>query len=76
MTDSEILDFLRERFARLDARLDGIAADIRDLKFRVTSIEQQLAGLRADLANQSLRMDRIELRLDQIWRRLDLAPIA
>jgi tetrahydromethanopterin S-methyltransferase subunit G len=74
MTDqnAEVLDFLRENFTRVHARLDTFSAAMLDLSHRVTSLEAQVALVHGDFANQSIRMDRIETRLDRIERRLDL----
>ena len=43
-------------------------ADIRDLKLRVTNVEEGLAGVHR-------RLDRTDARLDRIERRLDLADL-
>ena len=55
----------RDRFSRIDERLDRMAEDVRGLKVRVTSSEENAAG-----ANR--RLDRIEDRLERIEKRLDL----
>src|SRR5438105_971403 len=52
---------------RLDRKVDRLIDDVQDLKHRMTALEIQVAG-------QSSRMDRIEIRLDRIERRLELAP--
>ncbi len=57
---------------RMDAKLDRITDDLRDIKPRLTSVERQLGELRVDLAGQAARIDRIEVRLDRIERRLDI----
>lgn len=56
-----ILDFLR----RFDTRLNRIEEGIRDVKFRVGSIETSVAHV-------SSKMDRFDERLSRIERRLDL----
>jgi uncharacterized coiled-coil protein SlyX len=73
--DNIVIVFLR----RIDQKIDLLAADVQDLKQRVTSLEGQFAHLQSDIARlhgdfagQSARMDRIEQRLDRIERRLDL----
>ena len=55
----------RDRFSRIDERLDRMAEDVRGLKVRVRSYEENAAG-----ANR--RLDRIEDRLERIEKRLDL----
>jgi archaellum component FlaC len=74
--DGEVLDYLREQFARVHARFDRLDADVGDLKVRMTSVENQIAGLHGDFANQSRRLDRIDQRLGRIERRLDLVDDA
>lgn len=68
----DVLDYLREQFARVHEKLDRVIADVGDLKVRVTSLERAVAGLHGDFANQSARLDRIDLRLERIERRLEL----
>lgn len=68
----DVLDYLREQFARVHGRFDRIDADMRDLKVRMTSVEEHIASLHGDFANQSRRLDRIDLRLERIERRLEL----
>ncbi|OWJ65623.1 hypothetical protein [Inquilinus limosus] len=65
MTDapeSLILRYLRQ----IDHKVDRLAEDVHDLKVRMTSVEENLAGVQR-------RIDRVEARLDRIERRLDLA---
>ena len=57
-----MLVFLR----RIDEKLDRVIEDVRDLKIRVTNVEEGLAGVHR-------RLDRTDARLDRIERRLDLA---
>ena len=59
--DNILLEYMR----RFDRKLDGIAADLRDLKVRVTSLDTGLAGVNS-------RIDRLEIRLDRIEKRLEL----
>ena len=74
--DNLVLVYLR----RLDEKLDRVAADVSELKTRMTSVEQQVANLAATQASHyailSTRLDRVETRLDRIERRLDLAEPA
>jgi hypothetical protein len=69
---TDVLDFLREQFARVHTKLDLLTAGQLDLSSRVSSLEAQVALLHGDFANQSMRIDRIEHRLARIERRLDL----
>lgn len=74
--DRDVLDFLREQFGRVHAKLDRLGDDVRELKQRVTTLEIQVGSLVATesshYAQTMLRMDRLETRLDRIERRLDL----
>jgi hypothetical protein len=64
--DNLVLVYLR----RIDGKIDRLSDDIQDLKHRVTSLEGQVASIRADMAAMSFRIDRI----DRIERRLELVP--
>lgn len=67
MTDAP--DNLTLRYLRqIDAKIDRVVDDLRDLKVRATLLEEGLAG-----ANR--RLDRVELRLDRIEKRLDLVEV-
>lgn len=75
MTDDTanlILTLLRDLRSDMITRFNQIRDDIADLKHRVSSLEQQVAGLRMDLAHYSLRQDQYEERLRRIERRLEL----
>ena len=63
-----ILIYLR----RIDARLERMEEDVRDLKYRMTLVEEGMGRITQSYAGLQLRMDRIENRLDRIERRLDL----
>jgi DNA repair ATPase RecN len=49
----------------IDGKLDRVHDDVRDIKVRITSVEEALAGV-------NRRIDRSESRLDRIERRLEL----
>jgi predicted nucleic acid-binding Zn-ribbon protein len=65
-----------EHLRHIRGSVDRLAEDIRELKHRVTTVEQQMSSLTATEANHyaslASRMDRIENRLDRIERRLEL----
>ncbi len=67
--DSLVLRILRG----VDMKLDRIIDDVCDLTRRMTSVEGQVSLLHGDFANQSLRLDRMDGRLDRIGRRLEFA---
>ena len=66
--DNLILVYLR----KMDAKLDRLVDSVADLGRRVTPLETKVVLLHGDFAAQSERIDRIELRLDGIERRLDI----
>ena len=64
---------------RMDAKLDRVLVDIRDLKHRATAQEVSAASIRREvavvgeaIAQLAVRMDTFDDRLDRIERRLDL----
>jgi len=61
--DNVALVYLR----RIDEKVDRVIEDVRDIKFRVTNLEEGQAGI--------LRLDRVNARLDRIERRLDLVEL-
>jgi archaellum component FlaC len=62
------LVFLR----RIDERLDRIEGDLGDIKLRMTASEEHLASMMMSLAGVNSRMDKIDVRLTRIERRLEL----
>jgi uncharacterized coiled-coil protein SlyX len=70
--ESIFLAFLR----RIDAKLDGLVDELREVKHRLTTLEitfaNQAATEASHYASLALRLDRTEMRLDRIERRLDL----
>jgi archaellum component FlaC len=63
--DNVVLVLLR----KIDERTDRMANDLQDLKVRVTSVEEGLAGV-------NRRLDRLEGRVERIERRLELTDVA
>lgn len=59
--DSIVLALLR----KIDQRTERMADDLQDLKVCVTAVEEGLAGV-------NRRLDRLEIRVDRIERRLEL----
>jgi archaellum component FlaC len=60
--DRLVLRFMRQ----VDAKLDRVIDDLGDIKIRVTNVEENLAPL-------NRRVDRMDLRMERIERRLALA---
>ena len=80
MSDNQdVLDFLRERFKRVDDKLDRIGADMLEVKERLTAVEIQVGNLSGTEASHygatMLRLDRLEQRLDRIETRLNLVDV-
>jgi archaellum component FlaC len=59
--DSIVLVYLR----RFDEKLDRVIDEMRDVKVPLTAVEEGLAGV-------NRRLDRLEIRVERIERRLDL----
>jgi hypothetical protein len=69
----EVLDYLREQFSRVNAKLDLLSGDMTNLKVRVSGLEAEAGHVRIGLAEVNHRLDRMDGRLDRIGRRFDLA---
>jgi predicted nuclease with TOPRIM domain len=69
MTD-ETANLILEHLRHLRSGLDAVREAVRDIKIRLTHVEEGLAGV-------NRRIDRVETRLDRIESRLGLvdAPI-
>ena len=63
--ENVILALLR----RMDAKLDRVIDDVQDLKVRMTAVGEALVGVHR-------RLDRLEVRVERIERRLDLVDAA
>jgi chromosome segregation ATPase len=63
--DNIVLAYLR----RIDERVERLVDDMQDIKTRLTAAEEAIVGL-------NRRIDRIDLRLERIERRLELTPTA
>ena len=72
MSNNPVLDYLREQFTIVDAKLDHLQVDVTDLKGRMTALEIESGHVRVELAAVNNRVDRMEARVDRIERRLDL----
>jgi hypothetical protein len=62
--DNIVLVYLR----RFDEKLDRVIDDVRELKGRMTALEEAVVGIQR-------RMDRLDLRLDRVEKRLDLVDL-
>jgi hypothetical protein len=62
----------RERFNRLDAKLDRLLELQETTTLRLSSMEQKLAHIGTDIARIDARLDGFEKRLARIEKRFDL----
>ena len=73
---ANVLDYLREQFARTNDKIDALRADMAEVKQRLTTLEIQsgnfMASEQSHYGATMQRLDRLESRLDRIERRLDL----
>jgi archaellum component FlaC len=51
---------------KIDQRTERMADDLQDLKLRMTAVEEGLAGV-------NRRLDRLEVRVERIEKRLELS---
>ena len=58
-------DFTLVLLRRMDEKLDRLIDDVGDLKVRMTAVEESVVGVHR-------RLDRLELRIERIEKRLDL----
>ncbi len=70
--DQDVSNIMLEHLKHLRKGQDAIREDIRDLKFRVGSIERSYVSVQETLAHHSNRFDRIMDDLDIIKKRLEL----
>ncbi len=68
----EPIDLNRERFNRIDGKLDRILSAIEQLTLRAGSLEQKTAIVVTDIARIDFRLDEFDRRLARIEKRLDL----
>jgi archaellum component FlaC len=80
--NSEVLDFLRARFARQDERLDRMEGKLDEVSTRLGAVERDveglhdgLAALRVDLASMQGRLDGIDRWLGRVERRIELVEV-
>jgi hypothetical protein len=70
-TENLVLELLR----RIDRRLQNVENDGQDVKARLGSLEEQIAGLRRDFARLEVRMDRLDGRIERIGISLGDRPV-
>jgi hypothetical protein len=65
-----VLDFLRERFNRLDSLCESTDGRLREHACRINTLEQQTATETARVIALKLRVDRVIDRLEAVERQL------
>ena len=69
--ETDIRDFIHERFTHLDQKLDGTISEIGEVKTPLTSLEARMTSLEASVVHVHERMDGLQRQLDNIGGRLD-----
>jgi predicted nucleic acid-binding Zn-ribbon protein len=67
-TENLVLELLRH----MRSSLEALAADMSDVKLRLTALEEHLASQQMQLVGLNRRMDRFDERLARVERRLGL----
>ena len=65
-------NLILERLRRIDDRLGDIGGDIKDVKLRMTAMEEHLLSLQTSVLAVNTRLDRFDERLERVEKRLDL----
>ena len=68
-------ELLFETLKAIQGTLARHGDDLREIKERLGIVETQVAGLGAQYANLSNRLDRMDIRVERIERRLDLQSV-
>jgi len=69
--ETNIRDFVHERFNRLDAKLDRILTAQETTNQRLSSLETRVTGVEASVVHVQERLDGIQGQLDSMGKRLD-----
>jgi len=70
---ADMTNLVLEQLKHIRKTVDRTAADLDDLKMRVSSLERSTALLHLDLAQINYRLDNFDKRLGLIEKRLDLS---
>ena len=66
-------NLILERLRRIDDRLSNIEGDMKDIKLRMTIVEEHIGNFLLSISGLGSRIDRSDERLQRIERRLDLS---
>ena len=69
----DVESLMLEQFRRLHQRLDRKDLEDMEVKMRLNSLDEHMAGIMTSLVRMNSRFDRLEERVVRIERRLDLA---
>jgi hypothetical protein len=69
---ADIESLVLKPLRHIRARVDQTASDVDIVKYRLTSLETQIASVHADMAIIHVRIDRVDQHLEHIDRRLEL----
>lgn len=58
---------------RIDEKVDRLAGDMREVNERLGNLEFSFSGMERPHAELSLRIDRLDVRLERIERRLEIS---
>jgi hypothetical protein len=61
-----------ERLCRIDDGLQDICGNLKDIKLRMTAAEEHLLSIQTSVLALNSRMDRFDVRLERVERRLDI----
>jgi len=61
-----------EQLRHIRGALEGVAADVSDMKLRMSSLEEHMGSQQVQFAGLNRRMDRFDERMTRIERRLGL----
>lgn len=71
-TTDNIENLILEHLRALRTDMSDIKADVRDLKLRMSSIENYMAIFHLEIARHGSKFDEVDARIERIERRLQL----
>lgn len=71
MTEN-VENLILERLRRIDDRLSNIEGGVKDVKLRMTAVEEHLLSIQTSIFGLNQRMDRFDERLSRVESGLDL----
>ena len=68
-SDADVLDYLREQFARVHVKLDQVIGDVVEVKERLGLLEGSYASLSRRVDRMSADVERIKVRFELVDER-------